>query len=58
MPGMASTGNSMSTTGPMTRAMRPTLPAVTVVSLIVAVIFFSLFPGICIGERVHATDNF
>ena len=38
MSGMASTGNSTSTTGPITRAMRPTLaPPAWVVSSMVAV---------------------
>src|SRR4051794_24642390 len=55
---MASVGNSMSTTGPMTRAMRPTPPAVvSVASVTVAVISLSLTPGVGVSKRVHATDD-
>src|ERR1700712_943616 len=57
--GMLSTGNSTSTTGPITRAIRPTAvePPSVLVSSTVAVMFFSLTPGLGVGERVHATDN-
>lgn len=50
MSGMASTGNSTSTTGPVTRATRPTL-----VSTVCAVI--SLFPRCGVSQRVRATDD-
>src|SRR5919112_6895725 len=48
----------MSTTGPITRAMRPTPvePVVVAVSSIV-VLIASLTPGLSVGEGVDATDN-
>src|SRR5689334_16867537 len=61
MPGIESEANSMSTTGPMTRAIRPTLPAAAAVdSVAVAVMSLtspSLLAGGGIGERVHASDD-
>src|SRR5688572_14572607 len=71
--GIESDGNSMSTTGPMTRAIRPVLPAPdwVWVSSAVAVIVFSLTHGVrcClrygglvgggvgVGQRVHGTGD-
>src|SRR4051812_14915275 len=65
--GIESAGNSTSTTGPITRATRPTAPPLCSdrVSLIVAVIFSaslagwggSFAGGVRIGERVHAADD-
>src|SRR4051794_6241138 len=69
--GMESTGNSMSTTGPMTRAIRPpVLSVVSVVSSAVAVMSLSslrfgvqclrggsVAGGVRVGERVDATDD-
>jgi len=52
MPGMASCGNSMSTTGPVTRAMRPT-PALVVGAFsagAVVVMGSSLFLGAYFAE--------
>src|SRR3954449_383426 len=64
--GIESSGNSTSTTGPITRATRPTAPPLCSdrVSLIVAVISLthslvggSFAGGVRIGERVHAADD-
>src|SRR5689334_3694178 len=61
MPGIESEANSMSTTGPMTRAIRPTLPAAeAAVSVAVAVISLtspSLLAGGGVGKRVDASDD-
>src|SRR5690349_3759587 len=61
MSGMASTGYSTSTTGPITRAMRPVVPpAVSLVSSTVAVMsLLSLDSSFCLGVRqgVHAADD-
>src|SRR5262245_22568471 len=61
MSGIESTGNSMSTTGPITRAMRPDAPSVAPVffSSTVAVIVSThlLGSGVGVGERVDATDD-
>src|SRR3954447_2386560 len=62
--GIVSTGNSMSTTGPMTRTIRPTAPfcPVVVSSFRVTVISTHLFAsvvrcGVGVGERVDASDD-
>src|SRR3954454_9706075 len=70
MSGIESTGNSMSTTGPMTRAIRPPVPSVAVlVSSAVAVMSLNsllfvagfrrwLFAGsVRVGQGVDATDD-
>src|SRR5690554_5061285 len=60
---MASVGNSMSTTGPMTREIRPTEPAApeAFVSSTVAVMSLtsphSLLAGVRVGKGVDATDD-
>src|SRR5690606_14040818 len=50
MSGIASTGNSTSTTGPVTRATRPT-PVSTACAVI------SLFPRCGVRQRFRATDD-
>src|SRR4051794_20905833 len=58
--GIESVGNSMSTTGPMTRAIRPVFALSEVdaaFSLMVAVMSLSLTPGLGVGERVDASDD-
>src|SRR6476660_10428077 len=64
--GIESTGNSMSTTGPMTRAIRPPVPSVAVLfSSAVAVMSLNsltvrrwLFGrSVGVGQGVHATDD-
>src|SRR4051794_13413559 len=60
MSGIASTGYSTSTTGPITRAIRPVEPVpVSLVSSTVAVISPLPLLGfcLCIGKRVHAADD-
>src|SRR6476646_3465975 len=66
MSGIESTGNSMSTTGPMTRAIRPPVPSVAVLfSSAVAVMSLNsltvrrwLFGrSVGVGQGVHATDD-
>src|SRR6478609_6442963 len=66
MSGIESTGNSMSTTGPMTRAIRPPVPSVAVLfSSAVAVMSLNslwvrrwLFGrSVRVGQRVDATDD-
>src|SRR4051794_17118036 len=63
MSGIESTGNSTSTIGPITRAIRPTLraPVVVVSSAVAVMVSTSLVPslacGVGVGERVHATDD-
>src|SRR6478736_3245188 len=62
MPGIESCGNSMSTTGPVTRAMRPTPPGCAVEAwasaVAVVMILISLVGGLlCRAQRVRAADD-
>src|SRR4051795_12558180 len=61
MSGISSTPNSMSTTGPMTRATRP-VPASWVSGAVSATAVISFTPALvtacsCIGQRVGAPDD-
>src|SRR5699024_2230027 len=59
MSGISWVANSMSSTGPVTRATRPTpdLVSVLVCSFSVAVMYLSLTPSVGVGECVRTADD-